>query len=77
MSLFLLLNTKEDILKNVGNKKVDGSHLLPVGVKQLLWKSMATVIIITVWLPTFKISSFVFNRRNILVQVWNNFRVSK
>jgi len=32
MSLFLLLNTKEGILKNVGNANmmvVDGSHLLP------------------------------------------------
>ncbi len=27
MSFFLLLNTKEDILKNVGNQIVDGSHL--------------------------------------------------
>jgi len=25
-SFFLLFNTKEDILKNVGNQKVDGSH---------------------------------------------------
>jgi len=29
MSFFLLLNTKEDILKNVGNKTVDCSHWLP------------------------------------------------
>ncbi len=26
MSLFLLFNTKENILKNVGNQTVDGSH---------------------------------------------------
>ncbi len=28
MNLFLLLNTKEGILKNVGNQTVDGSHWL-------------------------------------------------
>ncbi len=27
-SFFLLLNTEEDILKNVGNQTVDGSHWL-------------------------------------------------
>jgi len=26
MSFFLLLNTKQDILKNVGNQTVDGTH---------------------------------------------------
>jgi len=26
MSIFLLINTKEDILKNVGNQTIDGSH---------------------------------------------------
>ncbi len=32
----------------------------------------------TVWFPTFLIvSSFVFNRRNKFIQVWNSFRVSK
>jgi len=29
MSFFLLLNTKEDILKNVSNQTVDGPHWLP------------------------------------------------
>ncbi len=28
MSFFLLLNTKEDILENVGNQTVDGTHWL-------------------------------------------------
>ncbi len=28
MSLFLLLNTKQDILKNVGNQTIDDSHWL-------------------------------------------------
>ncbi len=29
VTFFLLLSTKEDILKNVGNQTVDGSHWLP------------------------------------------------
>ncbi len=29
MSLFVLFNTKEDILKNVGNQIVDGPYWLP------------------------------------------------
>ncbi len=33
MSFFLLLNIKKDILKNVGNQTVDGSHRLPWGKK--------------------------------------------
>ncbi len=37
MTYFLLLNTKEDILKNVG-----GSHWLPLYGGEILWKSMAT-----------------------------------
>jgi len=28
MSFFVLLNTKEDILKTIGNQTVDGSHWL-------------------------------------------------
>jgi len=74
MSFFLLLNTKENILKNVVNQ-------LTVAIdfhisKNILWKSMATML--TVWLPTsFKISSFVFNRRKKLIQVWSKMRVSK
>ncbi len=28
MSFFILLDTKEDVLKNVGNQTVDGSHCL-------------------------------------------------
>ncbi len=43
VSTFLLLNTKEDIYKNVGNQIVAGSHWLPYyGEKKILWKSMAT-----------------------------------
>jgi len=34
MSFFLLLNTKEDILKNVGNQTVDSSHLTPIVGKE-------------------------------------------
>jgi len=29
MDFFLLLNTKEDTLKNMGNQTVDGPHCLP------------------------------------------------
>jgi len=29
MNFFLLLNTKEDLLKNVSNQTVDGPHWLP------------------------------------------------
>ncbi len=29
VSFFLMLNTKEDILKNADNQKDDGPHLLP------------------------------------------------
>ncbi len=39
MDFFLLLNTKEDILKNVGNQTVDGSH----SMFSILWMSMAAV----------------------------------
>jgi len=43
----LLCNTKDDILKNVGNQTVDGSHWLPYEKKKILWKSVGS------WLPTF------------------------
>jgi len=39
MNFFLLLNTKEDILKNVGNQKVDVPH----SIFLLLWKSMLSI----------------------------------
>ncbi len=42
MSFFLLLSTKEDILKNVSNQTIDGSHWLPCYCF-LLCKAMATV----------------------------------
>ncbi len=42
MSFFILLNTKADILKNVGNQTVDDSHCLPQYFP-IQWKSMATV----------------------------------
>ncbi len=44
--VFLLLNPKEDILKNVGYQKVDGSHWLPwYGGKKLCWSQ---------WVPSTK-----------------------
>ncbi len=65
-----MLNIKEDILKNAGNQKVDGPHWLPLhfsvsGDQQLFGSS-----------KSFKISSFVFNIRKKLIQVWNDMRVS-
>ncbi len=52
-----MLNTKEDILKNVGNQTVAGSHSLE---KYYGGQWLPAIV----WLPTFsKISSFVFNRR--------------
>ncbi len=61
MSFFLMLNKKEDILKNAGNQTADGPHdfhsiLCPTmevnGDQQLFGSS-----------KFFKISSFVFNIR--------------
>jgi len=74
MSFFLLLKTKEDILKDVGNQTVNIVAIDFHSMFLLMWKSMATVN----WLTTFfKIFSFVFNRRKKLIQVWSNLRVSK
>ncbi len=71
MSFFLMLNTKEDILKDFEEpnscwspltEKCNGSQWGPS----------------TFWLPAFfKISSFIFNIRKKLIQVWNDMRVSK
>ncbi len=65
MNVFVL-NTKEDILKNEGNRAVFfsyyGSQWCPK----------------TAWLQTFfKISSFVFSRTKKFIQVWNYLRMSK
>jgi len=53
MSFFLLLNTKEDILKNNWNFGTIDFHIR----KKILWKSM-----VPKFQSFFKISSFVFNR---------------
>ncbi len=61
MIFFILLSTKEDILKVVGDQTVDSSYWLPYGKKQY-----------GMLLPIFfKISSFVLNRRKKTIQVWN------
>ncbi len=73
MSFFLMLNIKKYILKNVGNQTVDGPHWRPYSFptievnrdQQLIGSS-----------EFFKISSFVFNIRKKLTQVWNDMRVS-
>ncbi len=59
---FLLLNTKEDILNNVGNQTVDGSH----SIFFILWVLMATI---NCYSKLFKISSFVFIRSKNVIQV--------
>ncbi len=43
MNFFQLLDTKEDILKNVGDQTVDGSHRLPYYIK-ILWKSIKCLV---------------------------------
>ncbi len=48
MSLFLMLSTKVDILKNAGNQTVDGSHWLGKN----LWKSMAANILQNIFFCT-------------------------
>jgi len=59
--IFLQLNTKEDILKNIGNQTADLDSIL---------------LLSTVWLLTiFKISSCVFFRRKKPIQAWNILRV--
>ncbi len=67
MNVFVLLNTKEDILNNVGNRAVLVFFFL-------LWKSMVPK---TACLQTFfKISSFVFRRTKTFIKVWNYSRMS-
>jgi len=64
MNVFLLLlNTKEDILKNVSNQTLTSI----VGEKKKLWNNR---VLSTVCLPTFfKIYFLVFSRRKKLIQV--------
>ncbi len=71
MNVFVLLNTKEDILKNVGNRAVlDNSIIFPYYGSQWCPK--------TAWLQTFfKISSFVFSRTKKFIQDWIYLRMSK
>ncbi len=62
--LFLLLNTKDNILKNIGNQTDTGSHDFHSIFSSYHWSQW---LIQTLWLPT--ISSLVFNRRKKLTQV--------
>jgi len=64
MCLFDLLNTKEDIWKNVLIKQIS----IPIDYHSIL------ICLITTF---FQISSFVFSRTIKLIEVWNNMRVSK
>ncbi len=64
MNVFVLLTTKEDILKNVGNRAVLGHHWLFLSYYGSQWCPK------TAWLQTFfKISSFVFCRTKKCIQV--------
>jgi len=72
--LFVLLNTKEDILKNVLIKQIS----FPIDChsrKKYIWWSMGNEICLIK--TFFQISSFVFSRTNKHIEVWNNMRVSK
>ncbi len=75
MNVFVLQNTKEDILKNVGNRAVLGHHWLPHYLFSYYGSQWCPK---TAWLQTFfKISSFVFCWTKKLIQVWSYLRVSK
>jgi len=67
---FLLLNIKEDILKNVGNQTVDE----PIDFHNRKNNTIEVFGPSTVWLQIFfKISSFVFIRRKKLTHFWVNY----
>jgi len=70
MSFFLLLNTKEDIFKNDWNFGTIDFH-------SIFFSTMEVNGAKQLFQTFFKISSFVFSRRNKLVQVYNNLRVSR
>jgi len=73
MNFFLLLNTKEDILKNVGNQTVDHFPLTSIVWGKILWNSMGTInCLVTDILQNFL---FVFSRRKKFIQFWNKLRV--
>ncbi len=68
-----LLNTNEDVLKNVGNQTAFGPHWLSIfPYYGSQWGPAA------IWFPTFfKVCSFMFNLRKKLMPVWSNVKVSK
>jgi len=74
MSFFLLLNAKEDILKNDWNFGTTNFNIIIFFFFYYGSQWCQT----TVWFQLFfKISSLVFSRRKKLIQVCNNLRVSK
>jgi len=65
---FRLLNTKEDILKNMGSPHCWWTPLASIVREKYTME--VNGVQSTVWLPTFfKISYFLFNRRKKLIQV--------
>jgi len=81
MSFFLLMNTKQDILKNDWNQTFvcnvhQSKQLFLFFVEKKYYGNQWCPS--TVWFQSFfKIYSFVFSRRKKLIQVCNNLRVSK
>ncbi len=75
MTDWLLWNTKEGILKNIGNQ-ID---LVPTEIYYMDKSTMQVKGIKTLWFPTFfRLSSFVFCIKKKVIQVWNDdMRVSK
>ncbi len=74
MSFSLMLNIKEDILKNAGNQTVDG----PIDLYSIYFPTMEVSGDQQLFSSSkfFKIYYFVFNRER-FIQVWNDMMVSK
>jgi len=71
MCLFVLLNTKEDIWKNVLIKQIP----FPIDYQYVFFSTMGNEICLIK--TFFQISFFVYNRTNKHIEVWNNMRESK
>ncbi len=69
INFFLVLNKKEDILKNVGNQTVAGPIVFNSKKKKKSKYYGSQRGPATVWLPTFFKITFMFNRRKKVIQV--------
>ncbi len=72
MNVFVLLNTKEDIMKNMGNRAVlDHIYIKKI----LLWKSIVPQnSLVTNFLQNIFL---MLSRTNTFIQIWNYLRMSK